>query len=381
MLFRSGGSFLVEHRSGPRLDGCRGGAGRHLSVRAVAGHADGHADIGRRAGTARVAGQTLEALEALGQIDTVIFDKTGTLTEDRMGLQSVVTRDGVSTEQALQLARALAQYSLHPVSIALVIAAGEPQGTDASVTPTVVDVTEVPGMGLQGTFLASPVHGCTGCLRLGSARFCGMEPSASDTLQVCLADDSGWIARFELDEVVRADAIAAVAAFRAAGVDVKMLSGDRNAAARRVAARVGITDVQGDCTPQEKLQQLQALQQQGRKVLMVGDGLNDGPVLASAHVSVAVGKAVPLAQAQADFVMPGGQLLMLPAMLTQAGRTMRVVRQNLWWAAGYNAVCVPLALAGWLPAWLAGLGMACSSLLVIGNAARLSRMPRLPDVH
>ena len=208
-----------------------------------------------------------------------------------------------------------------------------------------------------------------------------MAPSAGDAWQVCLADDSGWIARFELDEVVRADAIAAVAAFRVAGVDVKMLSGDQTAAARRVAARVGITDVQGDCTPQQKLQQLQALQQQGRKVLMVGDGLNDGPVLASAHVSVAVGKAVPLAQAQADFVMPGGQLLTLPAMLTQAGRTMRVVRQNLWWAAGYNAVCVPLALAGWLPAWLAGLGMAFSSLLVIGNAARLSLMPHMPEVR
>ncbi len=325
----------------------------------------------------------LQALEALGQIDTVIFDKTGTLTEDRMGLQSVTTRPGVSTAQALQLARALAQYSLHPVSIALVIAAGDLPFDPASesVTPTVVDVTDVPGMGLQGTFLASPVPGCTGRLRLGSARFCGLKPSAGDALQVCLADESGWIARFELDEVVRADAIAAVAAFRSSGVDVKMLSGDRDAAARRVAGRVGIPDVQGDCSPQEKLLRLQALQQRGHKVLMVGDGLNDGPVLASAHVSVAIGKAVPLAQAQADFVMPGGQLLMLPAMLTQAGRTMRVVRQNLWWAAAYNAVCVPLALAGWLPAWLAGLGMALSSLLVIGNAARLSRMLRLPEVH
>ena len=328
----------------------------------------------------------LQALEALGQIDTVIFDKTGTLTEDRMGLQLVTTRSGVSKAQALQLARALAQYSLHPVSIALLTAAGDSvvERHVASVTPTVVDVadvTDVPGMGLQGTLSASPVPGCYGLLRLGSARFCGMEPSASDRLQVCLADDSGWIARFDLDEVVRADAIAAVAAFRAAGINVKMLSGDRDAAARRVAGRVGILDVQGDCTPQEKLLRLQALQQRGHKVLMVGDGLNDGPVLASAHVSVAVGKAVPLAQAQADFVMPGGQLLMLPAMLAQAGRTMRVVRQNLGWAAAYNAVCVPLALAGWLPAWLAGLGMAFSSLLVIGNAARLSRIPRTPEVR
>jgi P-type Cu2+ transporter len=264
---------------------------------------------------------------------------------------------------------------LHPVSIAVVAAAGELPRSDAalSATPTVVDVREVAGQGLEGTFIDSPVPGCTGRLRLGSARFCGLSPSPGDAMEVCLADESGWMARFELGEVIRADAIAAVAAFRAAGVDVKMLSGDQTAAALRVARSVGITDVQGDCTPQAKLAQLQALQQQGRKVLMIGDGLNDGPVLASAHVSVAVGRAVPLAQAQSDFVMPGGNLLALPAMLMQAGRTMRVVRQNLWWAAGYNAVCVPLALAGWLPAWLAGLGMACSSLLVMANAARLSR--------
>ena len=319
----------------------------------------------------------LQALESLGIIDTVIFDKTGTLTEDRLGLQAVTTREGVSATQALQLARALAQYSLHPASCALVRAAGDlpMDAGESSLTPSVVDVSECAGLGLEGRFLVSPVPGCTGRMRLGSARFCGLEPSRHDVLQVCLADDSGWIARFELDEVVRPDAAAAVAAFHSAGIDVKLLSGDRDAAARRVAMRVGITDVQGDCTPQDKLLQLQALQQQGRKVLMVGDGLNDGPVLASAHVSVAVGQAVPLAQAQADFVMPDGHLMMLPAMLTQAHRTMAVVRQNLWWAAIYNAVCVPLALAGLLPAWLAGLGMASSSLLVLANAARLSRMP------
>ena len=151
-----------------------------------------------------------------------------------------------------------------------------------------------------------------------------------------------------------------------------MLSGDRRIAALRVADRLGITHVQGDCTPQSKLAHLKRLQGRGRKVLVVGDGLNDGPVLARADVSIAVGQAVPLAQAHSDFIIPGGQLRMLANMPAQAGRTLAIVRQNLIWAAAYNAVCVPLAISGYLPAWLAGLGMAISSLAVMLNAARLS---------
>jgi P-type Cu2+ transporter len=312
----------------------------------------------------------LQAIESLEEIDTVVFDKTGTLTQAHMGLSAVHTREGITDTQALQLACALAQHSLHPVSRALVAA----QDGLSSETPVVVDVKEFAGRGLEG-WLAAPAPECVNPLRLGSAQFCNVVASPVDHRQVFLSDASGWIARFDLDEVIQPDASEAVAALLARGLDVQMLSGDRETAARRVADRLGIRAVLADCSPETKLAHLQGLQRQGRKVMMVGDGLNDGPVLAGAHVSVAVGNAVPLAQAQSDLIIPGGQLHLLPTLLLQAGRTMAIVRQNLWWAAIYNAVCVPLAIAGWLPAWLAGLGMASSSLLVIANAARLTRVP------
>ena len=124
-----------------------------------------------------------------------------------------------------------------------------------------------------------------------------------------------------------------------------------------------------------KLRVLETQQAAGHRVLMVGDGLNDGPVIAQANASFAFGNAVPLAQARADFIAAGGELSVIPLAIAQARRTLRVVRQNLWWAGGYNALCVPLALAGWLPPWLAGLGMAGSSLVVVLNAARLARPP------
>ena len=147
-----------------------------------------------------------------------------------------------------------------------------------------------------------------------------------------------------------------------------------------MAAQAGIGLAAGECTPRDKLAALRALQAEGHCVAMVGDGLNDGPVLAGAHVSFAFGRAVPLAQSRADFVVLADNLALVRQTALLARSTMRVVRQNLWWAAGYNALCVPLAVAGWMPAWLAGLGMALSSLLVVLNAARLARgLPPVPQ--
>jgi len=173
-------------------------------------------------------------------------------------------------------------------------------------------------------------------------------------------------------EGLRDDAAAAVAALRDLGVRTWLLSGDREAAATQVGRAVGVDEVIAGASPEQKLAELVALQASGHRVAMVGDGLNDGPVLARADTSFALGHAAPLAQAQSDFVIQSGQVMDVVLTLRQARATMRIVRQNLVWAAAYNAVAVPLALVGWMPPWLAGLGMAASSLLVIGNALRLA---------
>ena len=318
----------------------------------------------------------MQAMESLADIDTIIFVKTGTLTDASMRLLQVQTRQGISREQALQLASGMASHSLHPVSRALVAASAMLSEGTPGIAFELTSVSELAGQGVEANLALGEMEGISGKLRLGSASFCRVQASPLPVMQVWLCDGLGYIARFDLDEMARTDAARVVAILNHKGFEVHMLSGDREETARHLASKLGIDAgrVHGGCTPQSKLLLMQALQQQGRKVLMVGDGLNDAPVLAAAHVSVAVGLAVPLAQAQSDFVIPGAQLMMLPAMLTHARRTMRVVRQNLWWAALYNAIGVPVALAGWLPAWAAGLGMALSSLLVLANAARLAKL-------
>lgn len=210
-------------------------------------------------------------------------------------------------------------------------------------------------------------------MRLGSAAWCAVPALDTTSTQVHLADDKGWAASFVLAEDLRPGACEAVAALRRQGLQVHLLSGDRPEAAAALAGRVGIDRVRGGCSPEDKLAYVQALQAAGRRVLMVGDGINDGPVLARADVSLAFGRqAAPLARQRADLIATNERLDVIARALLQARRTLRIVRQNLGWAIAYNFVCVPIALAGWLPAWLAGLGMALSSLLVVANAARLA---------
>lgn len=309
----------------------------------------------------------MQALEALTTVDTIVFDKTGTLTHDQMTVGNISTAENLSKTEALQIAAAIAQHSLHPVSRALTNAA-QPM---AIYPKNIENVQEIAGAGLTA-------DSGLGKLKLGSAAFCGNETAQEQTAvkssMVHLVNEKGWLASFEIIEAIKPEAAQAIADLKAMGLSAQVLSGDKQASVTRIADALHISQAKGGCTPQEKLAHLQSLQEQGHKVAMVGDGLNDGPVLARAHASIAIGQAVPLAQAQSDFVILSGELDRLPQLFTEAVRTMRIVKQNLLWAAIYNAACVPLAVAGMLPAWLAGLGMAASSLLVILNAARLAHI-------
>ncbi len=317
----------------------------------------------------------LQALQRLAEIDTVVFDKTGTLTLDSFEVSAVHLRPGVFEDEAWHWAERMAMHSLHPVSRAMAAQARQRrqargQGGEMDPLPAGWTLSEYPGQGLSAQWPSG--QGMVRHLRWGAAPFCQAPEVSRERLQVSLADDGGWLATFELHESLRPEALAVVQSLQQRGLNVQVLSGDAEPAVATVARSLGISHFRGGCSPQDKLLALQTLQQQGHQVAMVGDGLNDGPVLAGADVSFALGQAVALTQSQADLVLMSGRLDGFVPTLQRSRQTMRVVRQNLAWSVVYNAACVPLALMGWLPAWAAGLGMALSSLLVVLNALRLS---------
>ena len=332
--------------------------------------------------------QRLDVLDALNKVQRVYLDKTGTLTDARLSLAGLglsPTPPGGRVWEAdtlLALAGSLAAWSSHPLCQALVAA--------AAALPAPVEagdwqgVQEIPGQGLcavdrqsrhwslgrgaelTGAGAASPA------VAAGPLADPPAAPPQPDAV-MGLRCDGRLLVRFDFDETLRPDAQATVAGLRARGLEVVLLSGDHIARAQRLGQRLGVDSVIGGATPERKLAEVVAAQAAGLAVAMVGDGINDAPVLARADVSFAMGQGALVARARADAVVASGRLGDLLLAWQMAARTRRVLRQNLVWAASYNGLCIPLALAGWLPPWAAGLGMACSSLAVIGNALRLLR--------
>ncbi|MGC3964710.1 MAG: heavy metal translocating P-type ATPase [Rhodocyclaceae bacterium] len=306
------------------------------------------------------------AIETLARTDWFVFDKTGTLTEGRLRLREVRTAPAVDRADALAVAAALERQSEHAIAQAIVAA-------DAS-SLAATEVHVVAGQGVEGR-----VNGamCT----IGRHAFVASRTSipipqhllADRTSEVVLVREGQWLASFIVNDAVRADALETVRGLRAQGCGVSLFSGDAEGAVRKVADELGIEDARAGMTPEAKHEALRALQAQGHTIAMVGDGINDAPVLAGAHVSIAMGGGTELARNQADILLLNDALSRILSGRRLARRTLGIVRQNLGWAFAYNILSVPAAMLGWVTPWMAGIGMGASSLLVVLNALRIAR--------
>lgn len=324
------------------------------------------------------------ALEALAGIDTVVLDKTGTITEGRPALVSCTAMDGFDESQVLSAAASVEQLSEHPVARAIVRAA-----RDRSLTlDTPTHFHTYIGDGVEGAVRAAPVlagrvaflhsRGVDG--RELESRVATLAAEGQTAVAVAIAGRAAGV--LAIADRERPDSAAVVRALRARGIEVSMLSGDSESAAQAVAARVGIDRIVAQARPADKAAFVHELRARGRRVAMVGDGINDAPALAAADVGIAVAGGTDIASQAASVVLMGGGIGGVAHALALGRATMRIVRQNLFWAFAYNLVGVPLAagvLWPWL-AWepgpmLAGLAMSLSSVCVLANSLRLRSTP------
>jgi len=305
------------------------------------------------------------ALEILAQVSHVLFDKTGTLTRGILQLSNVqlLAPGQVDRDRALAISAALESGSEHPVAKAL--------SAHVENLLRVEDLTALPGQGMQGEIEGRRY-------RIGNPAYVAdlsavpvPETGASDATQVLLGDEGGLLARFELRDELRADAVAAIRNLRECGLEVEILSGDAQGAVQRVAGQLGVDRARSGMRPDDKLARVRELQAEGHRVAMIGDGVNDAPVLAGADVSIAMGQGAQLAHASADMVVLSERLCVLAEGVRKARATRTVIKQNLAWAILYNIAAVPMAAAGLVAPWMAAIGMSFSSLVVVFNALRL----------
>jgi len=295
------------------------------------------------------------ALERFAQIDRALFDKTGTLTLGRM---TPLNLDALNVEQRA-VALALAQASRHPISLALQRAL-----TDRGVEPAPVEaIVEEQGKGVRGLY---------GGIAVALERPDGISDVTEAATRLSIGDEHLDI---RLADTLRPDAASSIDRLAQMGISASVISGDRQGAVDSVARELGLS-ARAHALPQDKIAEIQRLQADGHSVLMVGDGLNDGPALAAATASIAPGSATDMGQQAADAVFTGDSLAAVPVALGTARRTMAIVRQNFVLAIGYNLLAVPLAIAGMVTPLIAALAMSMSSIIVVGNSLRLARSAR-----
>ena len=314
------------------------------------------------------------AIEALAGVTHVVFDKTGTLTEGRFSLVAAMPQRGVDLDHALSIAAALERNSEHPIATALVAATTRAGVMVASA------IRNVPGSGIEGSVdglryrlgTLAFVTGIADALH-ATGKFSGHStgPDRAGATRVWLGCDGRWLACFDLVDQLRPQAKSVVQRLQAHGKRVLIWSGDAAPAVGAVAAQLGVDAYEAGLLPHDKQARMLAMQQQGAVVAMVGDGVNDAPVLAQAQLSIAMGSGALLAQAHADIVLLSGRLQGLIEAMGIAVQSGRIVRQNFIWAITYNVVALSSAAAGFVTPWMAGIGMGASSLIVVLNALRV----------
>ena len=320
-----------------------------------------------------------DALEASGEIDTVVFDKTGTLTTGTMTLERVEPFGGLDADELLTLAAAVEQHSEHPLGRA--VAAAAPQG---GTLPAVEDFTAQPGRGVTATWesrrvrIGNAAHLLEGeAVDLAPARELLEAEAARGHTVLLVALDQELAGALVVADTLRDSAAEAVAAVNKMGLRTVLLSGDTEAAARQVASQLGIDEVIAGVMPSQKAETIQAIQAQPgprrgrRRVAMVGDGINDASALATADLGLALVSGTDIAMKSADIILVRQHLSVIPDALLLARRTLRTIRGNLLWAFGYNVAAIPLAALGFLNPLIAGLAMSLSSVFVVSNSLRL----------
>jgi Cu2+-exporting ATPase len=302
-------------------------------------------------------------LESLAQCTSVYFDKTGTLTTGKLTLNKTTSLCEQSTEELNQLAAAIESRSEHPIASAF--------------TPyfeySVEEATNHVGKGVEGTLKERTY-------RIGKPEFVAElyknDPPAypdGSSIYLLMGDEFGPLAWFAIDDQLRPEAIEAVKQIQALGLPVGMLTGDREESAKRIASELGIDHVEAQLTPEDKLARVKAMQKDGERILMIGDGINDIPVLSGAQTSIAMNSATDLAKTSSDAVLVSSDLRRIPGSLNMARKTRNIIRQNIGWSLFYNLIALPLAASGFIAPWMAAIGMSLSSLIVVGNALRLTK--------
>jgi Cu+-exporting ATPase len=322
-----------------------------------------------------------EVLESTRRVDTVVLDKTGTVTTGRMSLVDMVAAEGVDPEEALRRAGAVEHASEHPVARAIAEGAAARLGT----LPAVVEFRNLAGLGVRGVVDGQPVlvgrprlladHGFALDQRLTDAQ---RSAEAAGRTAVAVAWDGRTRAVLVVADAVRTTSAEAIRGLRGLGLRPVLLTGDNTATARAVAAEVGIDEVVAEVLPEDKLDVVRRLQDEGRVVAMIGDGVNDAAALAQADLGLAMGGGTDAAMEASDLTLVRGDLTAAVDAIRLARHTLRTIRGNLFWAFAYNVAALPLAALGLLDPMIAGGAMACSSVFVVVNSLRLRRFAAVP---